>query len=231
MSQRFPQHYDGIVAGDPFYLPPDISLSETWGLERIIDVSPIVNGVPQYLQSFTLADQNLFTNAILAACDHLDGLVDGVIDNAAACHFDPATFVFPSSGVYGSIAPGHAAAVHRREDGDLPHAGAGECDEEDRPGPAHFQRPAHRLARRHAAFRLSVRRRLHAALGHPDARHRHRELASGEHRPRLRPAAALLVREPGPDVQPADGGLRPRHPPRHAGLARGEQPDRHPPIS
>jgi hypothetical protein len=112
MSQRFPQHYDGIVAGDPFYLPPDISLSETWGLERIIEVSPIgtdangkPNGIPQYLQSFALADQNLFTNAILAACDHLDGLVDGVIDNAAACHFDPATFVFPSTGVYGAIAP------------------------------------------------------------------------------------------------------------------------------
>jgi len=105
MLQNFPQHFDGVVAGDPFYLPPDISLSETWGLEQIISISPIVNGVPQYLQSFTLADQNLFTNAILAACDHLDGLVDGVIDNAAACRFDPATFVFPSSGVYGSIAP------------------------------------------------------------------------------------------------------------------------------
>ncbi len=108
MSQLFPRHYEGIVAGDPFYLPPDISLSETWGLERIIDVSPIVNGVPQYLSSFPLADQNLFTNAILAACDQLDGLVDGVIDNAAACHFDPETFVSPSSGVYGSIAPGQA---------------------------------------------------------------------------------------------------------------------------
>src|SRR3954470_3081672 len=106
MSQRFPQHYDGIVAGDPFYLPPEISLSETWGLEHIIAISPIIDGKPQYLQSFTLADQNLFTNAILAACDHLDGLVDGVIDNAAACTFDPATFVFPSTGVYGSVAPG-----------------------------------------------------------------------------------------------------------------------------
>src|SRR6266702_3576100 len=106
MSQRFPQHYDGIVAGDPFYLPPDISLSETWGLEQIISISPIMNGMPQYQQGFPLADQNLFTNAILAACDHLDGLIDGVIDNMAVCTFDPATFVFPSSGVYGSIAPG-----------------------------------------------------------------------------------------------------------------------------
>ena len=84
MSQRFPQHYDGVVAGDPFYLPPDISLSETWGLQQIINIVPIVNGAPQYLQSFPLADQQLFTNAILAACDAIDGLVDGVIDNAAA---------------------------------------------------------------------------------------------------------------------------------------------------
>ncbi len=29
-----------------------------------------------------------------------------MIDNKAACHFDPATFVFPTSGPYGSIAPG-----------------------------------------------------------------------------------------------------------------------------
>jgi hypothetical protein len=107
MSQLFPTYYDGVIAGDPFYLPPDISLSETWGLEQIISVSPKdTSGNPIYTQGFPLSDQNLFTNAILAACDALDGLVDGVIDDRAACHFDPATFVFPSSGPYGSIAPG-----------------------------------------------------------------------------------------------------------------------------
>jgi hypothetical protein len=107
MSQLFPAHYDGVIAGDPFYLPPDISLSETWGLEQIISVSPKdANGNPIYLQSFPLADQQLFTNAILAACDSKDGLVDGMIDDAAACKFDPATFVFPSTGPYGAIAPG-----------------------------------------------------------------------------------------------------------------------------
>jgi feruloyl esterase len=107
MSQLFPAHYDGIIAGDPFYLPPDISLSETWGLEQIISISPKdANGNPLYVQGFPLADQQLFTNAILAACDGLDGLVDGVIDNLAACTFDPATFVFPSSGPYGAIGPG-----------------------------------------------------------------------------------------------------------------------------
>lgn len=105
MLQRFPQHYDGVVAGDPFYLPPDISASETWGLQQIINIVPIVDGAPQYTQSFPPADQQLFTSAILAACDAADGLVDGVIDNAG-CKFDPAKFVWPSSGPYGSIAPG-----------------------------------------------------------------------------------------------------------------------------
>ena len=107
MTQLFPTYYEGVIAGDPFYLPPDISLSETWGLEQIISVSPKdTNGNPVYTQGFPVSDQNLFTSAILAACDALDGLVDGVIDNRAACHFDPATFVFPSSGPYGSVAPG-----------------------------------------------------------------------------------------------------------------------------
>jgi hypothetical protein len=106
MTQLFPSYYDGVVAGDPFFVPPDISLSETWGLEQIIAISPKdANGKPIYTQSFTLADQQLFTNAIFAACDANDGLVDGVIENMGTCKFDPATFVFPSSGPYGSIAP------------------------------------------------------------------------------------------------------------------------------
>jgi feruloyl esterase len=36
----------------------------------------------------------------IAACDGVDGLVDGVIEDMKACSFDPATFVFPSSGPY-----------------------------------------------------------------------------------------------------------------------------------
>ena len=47
-----------------------------------------------------MADQNLVTSAILAACDGLDGSVDGVVDNLGACwaKFDPATFAFPETG-------------------------------------------------------------------------------------------------------------------------------------
>jgi feruloyl esterase len=45
-----------------------------------------------------VADRELFTRAILEACDGLDGLQDGVIDNHAACRFDPATFEFAATG-------------------------------------------------------------------------------------------------------------------------------------
>jgi Tannase and feruloyl esterase len=49
--------------------------------------------------AFLQADQKLFTSALLAACDGLDGRVDGVVDNLRACRakFDPATFVFPDT--------------------------------------------------------------------------------------------------------------------------------------
>jgi len=112
MTQLFPSHYDGVIAGDPFFIPPDISLSETWSLQQIAAISPLapdpVTGgtKPLYHLSIPPADQQLFTTAILAACDAIDGLVDGVIENMARCKFDPATFVFPSSGPFGSIAPG-----------------------------------------------------------------------------------------------------------------------------
>ena len=105
LSQNFPDYYDGIVAGDPVYDLEAIALSEAWSVEHIKAITPtpirkLRNGLPILYQAFPVADQNLLQSAILAACDHLDGVVDGVVDNLAACHatFDPATFVFPNTG-------------------------------------------------------------------------------------------------------------------------------------
>jgi feruloyl esterase len=99
MAQDFARHYDGIVAGDPFFVPPHISLSETWTIQQVKSVSPLgADGRPIWHQSYSVADRELFTRAILEACDGLDGLVDGVIDNHAACRFDPAKFRFAATG-------------------------------------------------------------------------------------------------------------------------------------
>jgi feruloyl esterase len=99
MAQDFARHYDGIVAGDPFFVPPHISLSETWTIQQVKSVSPLgADGRPIWHQSYSVADRELFTRAILESCDALDGLADGVIDNHAACRFDPAKFRFAASG-------------------------------------------------------------------------------------------------------------------------------------
>ena len=103
MSQTFPQYYDGIVAGDPVYDLEAISFSELWGLEKILAITPppitytpTTPPAPLLYPAFPLSDQQLFTQAILQACDGLDGTIDGVIDNLPACQakFDPATYVF-----------------------------------------------------------------------------------------------------------------------------------------
>lgn len=109
MSQNFPQYYDGIVAGDPVYDLEMIGLSELYGVQAIYNSYSVYPGgvVPrnaanQPLDSaaFPQSDQALFENAILQACDALDGVADGVIDNLPACQasFDPATATYVSGG-------------------------------------------------------------------------------------------------------------------------------------
>jgi hypothetical protein len=105
VSQNFPEYYDGILAGDPVFDLEAISLGEAWSVEHIQAITPppiqkLGNNRPILYPAFPVPDQNLFQSALLAACDHLDGVVDGVIDNLSACQatFDPATFVFPSNG-------------------------------------------------------------------------------------------------------------------------------------
>ena len=104
-SQNFLDYYDGIIAGDPVFDLEAISLGEAWSVAHIKAITPPpirkqLNGHPILYPAFPEADQNLFQSALLAACDHLDGVVDGVIDNPSACQatFDPATFVFPNGG-------------------------------------------------------------------------------------------------------------------------------------
>ena len=117
MSQNFPMFFDGIVAGDPVYDQEALGLSEINGVEQILNVytsNPTLpqppTMVPQHAPApagpilnpaFPAADQTLLETALLQACDALDGVADGVIDNLLACNaiFDPATATYTSGGV------------------------------------------------------------------------------------------------------------------------------------
>jgi feruloyl esterase len=85
MSQRFPAHYDGVIAGDPtLHLPlgPLAGIHTTQLFAGLASRSgqTLPNGQPAIGQTFSDADLLLVRNAVLKACDALDGLPDGIVD-------------------------------------------------------------------------------------------------------------------------------------------------------
>jgi feruloyl esterase len=89
-SQRFPSYFDGIVAGSPVMDLGSITAAEVWGLQQIAAISPKdASGAPLWYQSFSDADRRLFSDAYVKACDVMDGVADGMVQDPSVCHFDP----------------------------------------------------------------------------------------------------------------------------------------------
>ncbi len=86
-AQRYPDDFDGIIAGDPandwtkFYAG-----SHLWYSLAMLDDE--AGWIPP-AKLTTLGD------AVNAACDTLDGIEDGIIQNPLACDFQPATLSCP----------------------------------------------------------------------------------------------------------------------------------------
>jgi hypothetical protein len=83
-AQRFPDEYDGIVAGAPVINFPEMQTGQIWGqLAMLASVNPVA---PCKFEA-ALA-------AAIEACDTVgDGVRDGVIGDPLACGFDPGTLV------------------------------------------------------------------------------------------------------------------------------------------
>jgi Tannase and feruloyl esterase len=80
-AQRFPADFDGIVAGAP-------------GLDWTARAAQAVRVAKELERSeearLLEPDLKLLHEAVLAACDTLDGVKDGVLENPQRCVFDPA---------------------------------------------------------------------------------------------------------------------------------------------
>lgn len=83
-AQRFPDDYDGIVAGAPANNRTHLHIVGRWNYAVTHD------DPDAYIP---LEKLPMIHKAILAACDGLDGIVDGIIDDPRRCNFDPATLV------------------------------------------------------------------------------------------------------------------------------------------
>ncbi len=86
-TQRFPQLFDGEVAVNPGFNLPQALIASAWNVQTLAPLATAVdgNGLPDLSTTFSNADLEVASAAILSACDALDGLVDGIIDNYPAC--------------------------------------------------------------------------------------------------------------------------------------------------
>lgn len=92
IAERYPTLFNGIVAGDPGFNLARAAIAEMWNVAHLDAVAPQdPSGRPILSEALTTSDLRLVSRAVLRACDALDGLRDGMINNLAACRtaFDP----------------------------------------------------------------------------------------------------------------------------------------------
>jgi feruloyl esterase len=112
-AQRYPQDYNGIAAGAPAINWNRLHPQQLWG-------PVIMNAASNPVANCKLAAA---TAAAVAACDAIDGVKDGVIEDPKRCTYDPKALVGTSAGDCGSFTDADATIIRRlwegprREDG------------------------------------------------------------------------------------------------------------------
>jgi len=100
-SQRYPDIFDGIIAGNPGMDLPKAAVAEAWDTQAFAGAARTLTpfGYPDLATSFTAPELSAVGDAILKECDAKDGLVDGMVNNPQACRFDPRTLGPQGSGL------------------------------------------------------------------------------------------------------------------------------------
>jgi feruloyl esterase len=78
-SQRYPEDFDGIVAGAPASHTSTQAFGQIWFYQALADPA----------SALSREKLTLLHNAVLEACDQRDGARDGVLENPLSCKFDP----------------------------------------------------------------------------------------------------------------------------------------------
>jgi len=83
-AQRYPADYDGILAGAPANYWTALLSTAAWDTQALtLDAASFIP--PAKIPAISAA--------VLAACDELDGVRDGILNDPRQCHFDPATLL------------------------------------------------------------------------------------------------------------------------------------------
>ena len=89
-AQRFPELFDGIVAGAPGFALPKAAVAEAWDTQAFADLAQRMGlvdsaGMPILARTFSDSALAVVADAVLSACDADDGATDGIVGDYKAC--------------------------------------------------------------------------------------------------------------------------------------------------
>ncbi|MDR6858334.1 tannase/feruloyl esterase family alpha/beta hydrolase [Variovorax guangxiensis] len=79
--------YDGVLAGNPGFQLPKAAVAQLYGAQQYAKAATASTsaGQPDLQSAFTPAELQLVARRVLARCDALDGLADGIVSDVKAC--------------------------------------------------------------------------------------------------------------------------------------------------
>jgi feruloyl esterase len=107
-AQRFPEDYDGIIAGAPANYWTHLLSAAAWDVKATL-------GTPE--SYFAAAKLPAIQAAVRAACDAQDGVNDGVLEDPSLCRFDAATLLCKGPESDGCLTASQIEALKKIYDG------------------------------------------------------------------------------------------------------------------
>ena len=114
-AQRFPDDFDGIIAGAPVINETGAGTQLMWSVLANLDADGLPILAPDQLP--------MIHAAAVAACDQDDGLEDGLIDDPRTCGFDPAELACSGEASSQCLTPAQIEVVNKVYDGPVNSAG------------------------------------------------------------------------------------------------------------
>ena len=107
-AQKFPRDYDAIIAGAPANYWTHLMIGDLWPAAATLK-DPAAHLPPAKLE--------IMHKAALQACDNIDGVKDGLIENPIRCRFDPAALLCKTAETEGCLTAPQVAAAKKIYEG------------------------------------------------------------------------------------------------------------------
>jgi feruloyl esterase len=110
-AQRFPEEFDAVLVGYPgFHLAWAGAVAQMWDAQAFAEAARAMGqftpeGLPLANKAFSDDDLLLVSGAVLKACDDLDGVVDGMVENLKACTRNRVSVALDALSCKGAKAP------------------------------------------------------------------------------------------------------------------------------